>query len=100
MKQVPLKSAVLHTLYEEQLYPLRVKRIKGSQPGNSNLHLKFCRWFLHKIIHESDFLYHVLFTDDTTFTGNRVNSHHNVNGHCCLTLLFHKVVGLESQTVM
>lgn len=46
-------TAIWRTLHEEQLHPSHLQLVQGPQLRYNNLHLQFCRWPLHKTVHES-----------------------------------------------
>lgn len=73
------KDTVWRVLKEQQLYPFHLQRVQALEARDYPLRRDCCRWFLHKITDNPDFLKNVLFTDECSFNQegmfNSKNSH-------------------------
>jgi hypothetical protein len=73
------RSAVWHTLCENQFYTFHLQPEQGLRPGDKHLRLQFSRWVLHKTVDTPQFLCRVLWTDEVVFTRSDVNNLHNLH---------------------
>jgi hypothetical protein len=53
--------------------------VQGLQPEDKEHHLEYCRWLLHSVVIEPNFLNHVLWTDEAGFTRDGVLNLHNLH---------------------
>ena len=67
------RTRVWRTLHEDGLYPFHPRPVQNLHPGDSVMRLEFCHW-LHI---NSQLLQLILFTDEATFTRNRINNTRN-----------------------
>ena len=67
------RTRVWRTLNEDSLYPFHPQTVQNLHPGNSAMRLEFSLW-LHI---NRQLLPLILFTDETTFTHNRINNTRN-----------------------
>jgi hypothetical protein len=49
------------------------------QPGDKECRLEYCRWHLHRVVDEPDFLNSVLWTDEAGFTRDGEMNLHNLH---------------------
>jgi hypothetical protein len=73
------QSAVWRVLRESSLHPFHLKPVQGLQPGDKERRLEYCRWLLHRVVDEPDFLNRVLWTDEAGFTRDGVMNLHNLH---------------------
>jgi hypothetical protein len=76
---IQYETGLSYTLHEEHLYCLEAQFVQGLQPGDNNLCLHFCLWFIPKIVGEPDLLGHVLWIDEAAFTRSAVNNLQSIN---------------------
>ena len=67
------RTRVWRTLHEDSLYPFHPQPVQNLHPGDSAMLLQFCHW-LHTT---HQLLPLILFSDETTFTCNGINSTRN-----------------------
>jgi hypothetical protein len=73
------KIIVWHVLCENSLHPFHLQPVQGLQPGDKERRLDYCRWFLHRVVDEPNFLNHVLWTDEAGFMRDGVMNLHNLH---------------------
>jgi hypothetical protein len=71
------QSAVWPVLRENSLHLFLLKSVQGLQSGDKLRRLECCRWLLHRVVDEPDFLNCVLRNDESGFTRDGVMNLHN-----------------------
>jgi hypothetical protein len=72
------QTAVWHMLHEP-LCPFTAQLVQGLYPSDNNFYFQFSWWLQYKTVDEPQFLCHVLWTDEATFTRTGTNSLHNLH---------------------
>jgi hypothetical protein len=73
------QSAVWCVFGENSLHPFHLQPVEGLQPGDKEHRLEYCRWLLHKVVDEPNFLNCELWTDEAGFTRDGVMNLHNLH---------------------
>jgi hypothetical protein len=73
------QSAVWRVLRENSLNPFHLQPVQGLQPRDKERRLDYCRWLLHRVVDEPDFLNRVLWTDEAEFTRDGAMNLHNLH---------------------
>jgi hypothetical protein len=66
------QSAEWRVLRENGLHPFHLQPVQGLKSGDKERRLEYCRWLLHRVVDEPDFLNRVLWTDEAGFTRDGV----------------------------
>jgi hypothetical protein len=73
------QRAVWRVLRENSLHPFHLQPVQGLEPGDKEGRLEYCRWLLHRVVDEPDFLNRVLWTYEAGFTRDVVMHLHNLH---------------------
>ncbi|GBN31960.1 hypothetical protein AVEN_39360-1 [Araneus ventricosus] len=72
-------SIVWRILRDEGLHPYHVQKVQALIPTDYAPRVEFARWFLQQPVAQPDFIAHVLFTDESTFTREGISNTHNLH---------------------
>jgi hypothetical protein len=70
---------VWRVLNENQLHPFHFQRVQGLTLPDFPLRVQFAQWLLNRELEEDNFLKHVLFTDEASFTREGMFNVHNAH---------------------
>lgn len=73
------KTTAHRILKRQQYHPYKIYINQGLQEGDSERRLRFCNWYIQKCTEDNNFPFHVLWSDETSFTNNGVFNRHNVH---------------------
>lgn len=68
---------VLRILKEQLLYPYHLQRVQALLPRDFPKRLEFCNWMLEMIRRNRDFLKTIEFTDECSFSRDKIINFHN-----------------------
>lgn len=71
------KSNILRTLRRDHRRPFHLQPVQGLHPGDEERRMNFCRWVLHSVQQNRDFLNRILWTDESCFTRRGIVNFHN-----------------------
>lgn len=70
-------TLVWQILRSQQLYPYHMQRVQALLPRDFPLRVDLCVWLRNRLVRTPDFLSHVLFTDEASFSRNAIINFHN-----------------------
>lgn len=76
---IPNHAAVWRVLNANNLHPFHFQTVQDLLPADYNPRLGFAHWCLLQVERDEDFLKHVLFTDEATFTRAGIFNTHNMH---------------------
>lgn len=68
---------VWNVLHEMGMHPFKTQKVHELSADDFPQRVAFCQWYLHQIVNIPDFLTHVLFTDEASFTREGIVNIHN-----------------------
>lgn len=71
------QSVIWRILKAQQLYPYHIQRVQALLPRDFPQRMVFCQWILQKCVQHPQFLSHVLFTDEASFSREAIINYHN-----------------------
>lgn len=73
------QSTVWRTLHADLRKPFHFQPVQGLLPEDPPRRLAFCHWLLEVVQNDEQFLKHILWTDEATFTRRGVVNYHNLH---------------------
>jgi hypothetical protein len=70
-------KTVWKVLKRNLLYPYHIQRVQALLPRDFHPRLMFCRWLIHTMAHNNNFLPNILFTDEANFSRDAIMNFHN-----------------------
>lgn len=70
-------TTVWKVLKRNLLYPYHIQRVQALLPQDFHTRLMFCRWLMHMMAHNNNFLRNILFTDEANFSRDAIVNFHN-----------------------
>lgn len=71
-------KTVLKILKKDKRRPYKFCKVQALLPHDRPIRENYCRWILSKIADDPDFLYNVMWTDESTFTRNGIWNRQNL----------------------
>lgn len=73
------QSKICQVLKRDHRRPYHFQPVQGLCPGDAERRLNYCRWVLNSIQNNRDFLFNILWTDESCFTRRGIVNFHNLH---------------------